>query len=127
VGVIALRIAMDRQRIDQPSRMIFLAGVVVVIASTSLGLYLASLPVRELPHGDWHYPDFETLQQIRTLAVNQASVVSNVHALMWMTFGLGVTLTLLGLRMMTRPPLTPESPLPIKSIVDVFESRTPSR
>jgi hypothetical protein len=113
---------MKRETIDRPGQMIFLAGVVVVIASTSLGLYLASLPVRELSHGDWLYSDFETLQQTRTLAVNQASVVSNVHAMMWMTFGLGVTLTLLGLRMMTRPQLDFHPSPPIGSIREVFEN-----
>jgi hypothetical protein len=112
---------MNRASIDRPGPLIFIGGVLLVIASTGLGLYLSSLRPVELPHADWH-SDYERLEAIRNLAVAHASLSSNVHALMWMVFGLGATLTMVGLRMMTRPNLDFHPSPPIGSIRKVFEN-----
>jgi hypothetical protein len=113
---------MNRTTIDRPGRLIFQAGVSLVGFSTILGFYLASNCPDEPLHLDWHLASFDQLEAIRKGAAAQAALASNVHALMWLVFGLGVTLTLYGLRMLTRPNVDFETLQPIGSIREVFEN-----
>jgi hypothetical protein len=108
-------------RIDRPGRIIFLAGVVLLVVSTSLGFYLARPHLGEFPELDWHTAKQEAYDALQVLALSQAQILANLHALMWMVFGLGVCLTLIGLRMLTRPNGDSSTP-PLGSIREVFEN-----
>ncbi len=49
-------------------------------------------------------------------------ILANVNALMWLVFGLGTGLTLVGLRMITRPAIEFHSAPPMGKIGEVFEN-----
>jgi hypothetical protein len=105
---------------DRTGVFVFVAGVVLILASTSLGFYLAhqaevrtSKPV--MSDGDYD------ARFNAALVAKDHDYLATVNALMWMVFGLGTSLTLLGLRLLTRSNLDFHPSPPIGSIRDVFE------
>ncbi len=108
---------MNRTVTDRPGRIIFLSGVVLVLASTGLGFYLSRPHRDDNAPLDWHLPDYDArLEAVRA----EIGFLSNVNALMWLTFGLGVVLTLVGLRMLTHRLALLETEGPIKPFRDIL-------
>lgn len=106
----------------QPGLIFFLGGVACLVASTALGLYLAreaqSRAFRPNANDSLSYD-----QRLDGIHIGpDETILANVNALMWLVFGLGACLTLVGLRMFVRPDLA-ERPLPpIGPIREVFEN-----
>jgi hypothetical protein len=99
----------------RPGVVIFIGGVACLLASTALGFYLASKAwIR------YYHDPIGPLDGVRIGEDHE--ILASVNALMWMVFGLGSCLTLIGLRMITRPVLEDRPMSPIGPVREVFEN-----
>ena len=114
---------MSKTNTDRPGFIIiFVGGVACLVVSVALGFFLAYQAATKLSRLDraidrWQDPALEAVE-IRAYG----SVLYNVNTLMWMVFGLGTCLTLVGLRLLTRPGIDQLPQRPIGSIRSVFEN-----
>ena len=118
---------MGRAKIDRPGLSIFLAGAVLFLGSTGLGFYLArdaqGPDTRRQANDYLSYGPGRVGVDHRDYHTKPSHVPALiVHTFMWVTFGLGVWLTLVGLRMLTRPDRDFRPSLHLGSIRDVFEN-----
>jgi hypothetical protein len=110
---------MSKMLMDRPGLVIFVGGVICLVASAALGSYLAHEAATRL--NQLHLDEIVRHDSLPEIAADRF-LLANVNALMWLVFGLGACLTLLGLRMLTRPKLDFSPSTPIGSIRDVFEN-----
>lgn len=112
---------MSRNLADRPGLVVFLGGVACLVTSVALGFYLTHETASKLAQSGRHVEWWQdTVGETAEVRANRA-LLSNVNALMWMVFGLGTCLTLVGMRLRTRPDLDFVPSKPLGSIRDVFE------
>jgi hypothetical protein len=100
---------------ERPGSIIFIGGVACLLASTALGFFLAhKAQVR------YFQDPVGLLDGVRM--GDDHDILANVNALMWMVFGLGTCMTLVGLRLITRPVLEDRPMPPIGKSRGVFEN-----
>jgi hypothetical protein len=106
---------------DRTGRTIFVIGIACLLFSVALSLLRSRHTPSKFSQRDLEYdPRIEVrayTPEIKTVRF----FLSNENALMWMVFGLGVCLSLVGLRMLTSPTQEVQPMTPLGSIRDVFE------
>jgi hypothetical protein len=112
---------MSRSIHDRPEFLPFVGGTACLLASVALSYYLAHEAAEKLTQLE--PSDFLVHDRGPTVDYEvYYTFLFGLNVLMWLVFGLGTFLTLVGLRMLRRPSLEERPLLPIGKLSEVFEN-----
>ena len=106
-------------RQGRPGMVVFLGGIACLMTAAGLGSYLAFEARAGVTRTEFNQYLSHDARMDEVHIREDPDLLASVNALMWMIFGLGACLSLIGARMIARPPLNFEPQPPIRLIGEI--------